>query len=123
MNKDEIIGLAKDAGFPDWWLNPPEPERQNGMSVSMLERFANLVAHGMSGNKFNRGDHVRKIKGSRWQGKVVGFYSTNLTPEGYAVESETEHGSVQIYPAAALELVPQSWQQKHGSGIGPKEET
>jgi hypothetical protein len=27
-----------------------------------------------------------------------------LTPEGYAVESETEKGSVQIYPAAALAL-------------------
>lgn len=54
---------------------------------------------------FEVGDRVRKIKGSRWQGKVVGFYSTELTPYGYAVESETEHGSVQIYPACALELV------------------
>lgn len=55
--------------------------------------------------KFSLGDRVRKIKGSRWQGHVVGFYSTNLTPEGYAVESETEVGSVQIYPAPALELL------------------
>jgi len=30
-----------------------------------------------------------------------------LTPEGYAVESSTEKGSVQIYPAAALELATQ----------------
>jgi dihydrofolate reductase (trimethoprim resistance protein) len=51
----------------------------------------------------NIGDRVRKIKGSRWQGRVVGTYSTELTPEGYAVESETERGSVQIYPAAILE--------------------
>lgn len=56
--------------------------------------------------KFKPGDRVRKIKGSRWQGLVVGTYSTTLTPEGYCVESETETGSVQIYPAAALELVP-----------------
>lgn len=56
--------------------------------------------------KFKLGDHVRKTKGSRWSGKVVGFYSTELTPEGYAVESLTEWGSVQIYPAAALELIP-----------------
>lgn len=55
--------------------------------------------------KFKIGDRVRKTKGSRWQGIVVGTYSTNLTPEGYAVESETEIGSVQIYPSTALEKV------------------
>ena len=54
-------------------------------------------------SKFNTGDRVRKIKGSSWQGKICGTYSTSLTPEGYAVESEREPGSVQIYPAAALE--------------------
>lgn len=57
--------------------------------------------------KFRTGDRVRKIKGSEWQGRVVGWYSTDLTPEGYAVESETHKGSVQIYPASALELVPE----------------
>lgn len=57
---------------------------------------------------FKLGDRVRKTKGSSWQGIVVGTYSTTLTPEGYAVESEREPGSVQIYPAAALELVQQS---------------
>ncbi len=55
--------------------------------------------------KFKFGQEVRKTKGSCWQGKVVGFYTTSLTPEGYAVESRWEQGSVQIYPAAALELV------------------
>ena len=53
--------------------------------------------------KFQLGDTVRKTKGSQWHGKIVGTYSTSLTPEGYAVESSTERGSVQIYPAAALE--------------------
>lgn len=53
--------------------------------------------------KFKLGDLVRKAKGSEWHGTVVGTYSTSLTPEGYAVESATERGSVQIYPAAALE--------------------
>jgi R67 dihydrofolate reductase len=52
--------------------------------------------------RFQLGDRVTKTKGSSWTGRVVGFYSTDLTPEGYAVESETERGSVQIYPAAAL---------------------
>lgn len=53
--------------------------------------------------KFKHGQTVRKTKGSMWHGTIVGWYSTMLTPEGYAVESTTERGSVQIYPAAALE--------------------
>lgn len=53
---------------------------------------------------FRRGDRVEKISGSSWRGVVVGEYSTNLTPEGYAVESERELGSVQIYPAKALRI-------------------
>lgn len=55
--------------------------------------------------KFKPGDFVRKIKGSQWHGRVVGAYSTNLTPEGYCVESMYEPGSVQIYPAQALEFL------------------
>lgn len=51
------------------------------------------------------GTRVTKRKGSSWQGAIVGYYSTNLTPRGYAVESEREPGSVQIYPEAALEPV------------------
>jgi dihydrofolate reductase (trimethoprim resistance protein) len=52
---------------------------------------------------FGIGDSVRKVRGSQWHGRVVGWYSTELTPEGYAVESDRERGSVQIYPASALE--------------------
>ena len=55
--------------------------------------------------KFARGDMVRKRSGSAWEGRVCGEYSTSLTPDGYAVESAAHPGSVQIYPAAALELV------------------
>ena len=54
---------------------------------------------------FGLGDRVRKKSGAAWQGKIVGWYSTQLTPEGYAVESEAHPGSVQIYPVAALERV------------------
>ena len=57
--------------------------------------------------KFKYGDRVRKIRGAHWHGRIVGVYSTKLTEEGYAVESDTEWGSVQIYPAAALELDPE----------------
>lgn len=54
---------------------------------------------------FQRGDRVRKKSGASWNGIVCGEYSTAFTPEGYAVESEREVGSVQIYPAAALERI------------------
>lgn len=53
--------------------------------------------------KFKVGDSVYKPKGSSWHGKIVGAYCTELTKEGYVVESDTERGSVQLYPAAALE--------------------
>ena len=51
------------------------------------------------------GTRVRKVSGSSWQGKIVGYYSTDLTPNGYCIESEREPGSVQIYPEKALEFV------------------
>jgi dihydrofolate reductase (trimethoprim resistance protein) len=64
------------------------------------------VAHAkLDTARFQIGDNVRKKTGAAWQGKVVGTYSTNLTPEGYCVESDAHPGSVQIYPAAALEGV------------------
>ena len=52
---------------------------------------------------FAYGDRVRKKSGSEWEGRIVGYYKTALTPLGYAVESEAHRGSVQIYPATALE--------------------
>lgn len=52
------------------------------------------------------GEFVRKKSGSNWKGFVVGFYTTTHTPEGYAVESSSEVGSVQIYPKSALEAYP-----------------
>jgi hypothetical protein len=69
--------------------------------------------------KFKRGDTVRKVSGSQWHGVIVGTYSTTLTPEGYAVESWTEKGSVQIYPAKALEHwtpAPVAWRVDDGNG-------
>lgn len=72
---------------------------------------------------FRLGDRVTKTKGSSWTGLVVGFYSTTLTPEGYAVESENERGSVQIYPRPALraregegEGEPVAWLYEHPDG-------
>lgn len=53
--------------------------------------------------QFRMGARVRKKSGSAWEGRIVGIYSTALTPEGYAVESDAHPGSVQIYPVHALE--------------------
>lgn len=55
------------------------------------------------GFRWGLGDTVRKKSGAQWAGKIVGFYVTDLTPEGYAVESSSEIGSVQIYPVSALQ--------------------
>lgn len=66
--------------------------------------------------KFKWGDRVRKIKGASWTGRVCGIYSTALTPLGYAVESENEPGSVQIYPEAALEPAPAPQTKWEGPG-------
>ena len=75
--------------------------------------YAKLVADSLSpptpksegSEGFKLGDYVKKKSGSEWQGYIVGTYSTELTPYGYAVESSTHLGSVQIYPSTALELI------------------
>lgn len=74
-------------------------------SDALQAYIARLVAHRELAEKFPPGTRVRKIKGSSWQGRIVGIYSTTLTPIGFAVESEREPGSVQIYPASALEKI------------------
>lgn len=58
-----------------------------------------------AGFRWDFGQRLRKKRGSEWQGSVVGFYITDLTPEGYAIASEREINNVQIYPAAALEEI------------------
>lgn len=76
------------------------------LAADMRARYARAAlaaATPAPARKFKRGERVRKKSGSQWLGHVVGEYSTNLTPEGYAVESEAHAGSVQIYPASALE--------------------
>lgn len=55
---------------------------------------------------------VRKKSGSWWEGRVVGFYSTEQTPIGYAVQLDKPNGPVQIYPEGALEAITKD----HGNG-------
>ena len=77
-----------------------------------MDQISNAVGTPVAGHfalplraTYGLGDRVRKKSGAAWQGQVVGWYCTKLTPEGYAVESEFHPGSVQIYPVVALERV------------------
>ena len=74
----------------------------NDKARSRIETYLRNLCHQ---GKFKRGDRVRKVSGSEWEGVVVGEYSTTFNPEGYAVESCAHKGTVQIYPAKALELL------------------
>jgi len=96
---------ASHSRWPDWmqtgWTETPlyaHPTR--GDQVARKDRP--MTTENWT---FRLGDRVTKTKGSSWTGRVVGFYSTTLTPEGYAVESENERGSVQIYPGKFLKEV------------------
>lgn len=88
----EIKEMTRD--MPDYYWLPydgnPISKRHNG----------NFDDIGL----FKRGDLVKK-KGAKgqWHGRVCGFYETEITPVGYAVESLLEAGSVQIYPESELE--------------------
>ena len=88
-----------------------EPESVNAELLEALRTFESSPKPGA----FRLGDLVKKVSGSAWEGRIVGTYSTALTPEGYAVESASHPGSVQIYPAKALTLVIQE------AGIQPTE--
>ncbi len=94
-----------DEGY-DWNKRTHIPLNSREKSIAAWNtRTGQLVevqADDATARKFNLGDRVTKTKGSNWTGLVVGFYSTKLTPIGYCVESETECGSVQIYPESAL---------------------
>ncbi|KUR71157.1 hypothetical protein AQZ52_10825 [Novosphingobium fuchskuhlense] len=84
------------------------PDQDAQAIAAWKRRSGDLVLidrEGMRERKFTLGQRVTKIKGSKWTGRVVGFYSTNLTPVGYAIESENEPGSVQIYPEAAIAAI------------------
>lgn len=51
---------------------------------------------------FQMGALVHKKGRASWRGRIVGWYRTERTALGFAVESAFEPGSVQIYPQTAL---------------------
>lgn len=70
--------------------------------AALLHELIDASYNAPPGAKWRLGDMVQKARGSKWRGKVVGFYSTEATPIGYSVESAFEPGSVQVWPEAAL---------------------
>lgn len=98
MYKELLVTLSKDiqSALEGPFSNEEPPRPIPAHTEHESDAFAGKF------KTFKLGDYVTKTRGSQWAGKVVGFYSTELTPEGYAVESNTERGSVQIYPASAL---------------------
>jgi dihydrofolate reductase (trimethoprim resistance protein) len=80
-----------------------EKLKERGANDDLVLLASDTIAMLSMNKTFKMGDRVRKKSGSQW--KVVGYYKTKLTPEGYAVESDTEKGSVQIYPVHALERI------------------
>ncbi|AUR82941.1 electron transport accessory protein-like domain protein [Vibrio phage 1.030.O._10N.222.55.F9] len=104
--------LSQERIDKGWWLPNLLKELENQMNIDKVEtqtehqeemsEFGGEDLPKPLWAKWSVGDSVTKTKGSSWTGKVVGYYSTSLTPNGYAVESLTEKGSVQIYPEAAL---------------------
>jgi hypothetical protein len=96
-NEDSVRAAGRDRRID--WSDAGPADHAKFTSLARAALTAIEAAHG----PFKLGDRVRKTKGSSWQGRIVGTYSTTLTPVGYAVESEREPGSVQIYPVSALE--------------------
>ena len=79
--------------------------RHPGTDYKRVEYYRAPIAQTAPQGKFSMGDLVKKSTGSEWEGRVVGWYSTEQTKEGYAVESSAHRNSVQIYPVTALEAV------------------
>ena len=100
-NRYEVITIEADQ-----YDAPGDSEKiARAMIALWSQAFAAPIAQTAPQGKFRMGDRVKKTGGSEWVGHVCGTYSTALTPEGYAVESEAHAGSVQIYPVTALEAV------------------
>lgn len=76
--------------------------------ITRLHQLLSEAEKAKTGWAFAEGDPVRKKSGSWWEGRVVGTYSTEQTPRGYAVQLDKPFGPVQIYPESALESALQS---------------
>src|ERR1700741_2897609 len=93
-----VARQVHDAEFgPGIQLAEPAPWIVNAMLA-----FAEQPEGWPADAEFKPGDLVMKKGRASWRGHIRGWYRTELTALGYAVESMYEPGSVQIYPASAL---------------------
>ncbi len=83
-------------------------EAENERLRQLLSEAETREREARAGWEFADGDLVRKKSGSWWEGRVVGTYTTEQTPRGYAVQLDKPFGPVQIYPESALESALQS---------------
>jgi hypothetical protein len=96
-SESDIIAYIPDPRYPQPPQSIPDELGAQGMIGGLWRDKPESL--------FKLGDLVTKKSGASWTGYIVGSYSTELTPIGFAVESVHEKGSVQIYPQAALEAV------------------
>lgn len=87
---------------PEYWAEVPNLPPGYDRGEESVSGGIEMPIYPPTHTTFKHFDCVMKKSGGHWRGRVVGWYSTDLTPEGYAVESMYEPGSVQIYPATAL---------------------
>ena len=108
MDKVEVTQADRDAAadFLDTCSSGLDTENiLSGFcdSIPTVQAFARHRQAKPEGFRWPIDAKVRKKRGSQWRGTVCGFYSTPHTPEGYCVVSDFETGSVQVWPAEALE--------------------
>lgn len=102
----EIAAHAFDYPIAPWDSLAPIAQEEWIKRADLVIQLCRVSKPSTEYRMFGHWQRVRKIKGSSWQGPIVGFYSTQLTPSGYCVMSEREYGNVQVYPEAALEALP-----------------
>lgn len=84
---------------------------QIAIAAKATLRSISAQVQDVAGWVFAEGDTVRKKSGSWWEGRVVGTYTTEQTPRGYAVQLDKPFGPVQIYPENALEAAAPAKQE------------
>jgi hypothetical protein len=109
-NQYQVFWTTPPSGLGTFWTTPDDVELVQNLEITFLNRGAMTMGMQIEAplGACRLGVRVRKVSGSSWQGRIVGYYSTELTPFGYCVESEREPGSVQIYPMKALKIVTEN---------------
>lgn len=105
---NEHVHAHLHALHPRHLMKAIELGNENFRLRQLLSEADSREKEAVPGWAFAEGDLVRKKSGSWWEGRVVGTYTTEQTPRGYAVQLDKPFGPVQIYPESALESAMQS---------------